>query len=225
VGIYRREGAYERRHTHQQTGSPDKIVGHYEVLIRIVRLRARSCTGGWRSLMHHDRVLVALAYTGDGGLRYHRIVALVAHDRDRSLYELLTQSRRNREPREPVPIGEIKEFLAHDRWQPVLLDELFDFRAPRLRSSLFLLLAIQLLVARIFGRLRLEGSQLFRGDGRGLVPRRRLLRRRGRLFRLFLGAETRLDQLVAQRHAHDSISLAEIPDAPSLPKRACGFHV
>ena len=47
-----------------------------------------------------------------------------------------------------------------------------------------------------------------------------LLRRRGRLFRLFLGAETRLDQLVAQRHAHDSISLAAIPGRPSLPKRA-----
>ena len=65
--------------------------------------------------------------------------------------------------------------------------------------------------ARAFRGRRLLCSELFRRNRGRLVSRRRFLRLR-RLLGLLFGAETRLDQLVAQRHTHDSISLASIPD-------------
>lgn len=138
-------------------------------------------------------------------------MSFVTNDDDRCVDELLPHGRRNGKPGEPVSVREIEVLATLDGRQAVLLDELLYLGPARFRCSFFLLAAVQLLVARRLRRLRLTGCQLLRRNRGGLMSRRSAL---GliRLLRLFLGAETRRDQLVAQGHAHDSISLAAIPD-------------
>jgi hypothetical protein len=125
------------------------------------------------------------------------VVALVSNDHHLAVDELFAHLGRNRQPRQSCSIGEIEVLIALDGRQTVLLDQLPDLRPAGFRGCLLLLPSIELLIARILGGLRLGGGELFRGNLFGLVARARPLPL-GRVLGLLFGAQTRLQQLVAQ---------------------------
>jgi hypothetical protein len=142
-------------------------------------------------------VLVALPDALDRRLGDRCVVALVSNDHYLAVDELFAHLGRNRQPRQARSIGEIEVLIALDGRQTVLLDQLLDLRPARFRGRLLLLPAIELLIARILGGLRLGGGELFRGNLLRLVARPWPLPL-GRRFGLLFGAQTRLQQLVAQ---------------------------